>query len=72
MPQSHLHVKLSRKNHAIIFSQNGVGRGYLVVVTGVYVAITGSVMLSTVSTWRLLVALLHALRTSHERPVIVT
>ena len=40
--------KLSRKSDGVIFSQNGVRRGYLVAVTGstwqlrVYVAVTGS------------------------------
>ena len=39
----HVHVKQSR-NHEIGFSRNGVGRGYLVVVTGynVYVIIVNN------------------------------
>ena len=40
-----VHGKLSRKSH-VQFSRNGVGRGYLVAVTGIYVAVTGS-------TWQL-------------------
>ena len=34
MARSHLHLKMSRKSHERQFSQNGVGRDYLVVVMG--------------------------------------
>ena len=34
MPRSHLHIKPSCKSHVRRFSQNGVGRGYLVAVSG--------------------------------------
>ena len=34
MPRSHLHVKPPRNSHVREFSRNGVGRGYLVAVTG--------------------------------------
>ena len=34
VPRSHLHVKPAGKSHVRLFAQNGMGRGYLVVVTG--------------------------------------
>ena len=34
IPQSHLHIKVSRKNYARQFLQNEVGCGYLVAISG--------------------------------------
>ena len=33
-PRSHLHLKPSRTSHGRQFSRNGLGRGYLLAVTG--------------------------------------